>query len=86
MLGSIVKIILTDFFLTELCYLGSSCYLLASAILIFTYCSLPNSFADGEVVHIIEAAVWELNSLSDALITHTCSCKGTLLFQVFNRA
>lgn len=73
-------------FPTEVCHLGSACYLLAPAILIFTYSSLPNSFADGIVVGIMEAAVWEHNSLSNALITYTCSCKGTLLFQVFNRA
>lgn len=63
MLGSIVKMVFTDFFPTELCYPGSSCYLLAPAILIFTYCSLSNSFADGEVIRITETAVWELNSL-----------------------
>lgn len=56
-------------FCTEVYYLGSACYLLAPAILIFTCCSLPNSFADGKVVLIMEAAVWEHNSLSNALIT-----------------
>lgn len=63
MLGTIVKVMFTDLFLTELCYPGSSHYLLAPAILIFTYCSSSNSFADGEVIRVIEAAVWELNSL-----------------------
>lgn len=32
----------------------------------------------------MEAAVWEHNSLSNALIAYTHSCKGTFLFQVFN--
>lgn len=70
--------------LTEVCYLGSVCYLWAPALLIFTYCSLSNSFADGKVVCVMKAAVWEHNSLSNALIAYTHSCKGTFLFQVFN--